>query len=361
MQNVPGGSPAGLMQNITLVNGASISVTPSTLNFSTQAGTPSPVQSYTVNAAGLTTDITITAPASFEISLSATGTFSNVLTIQLDSANYKAQNIYVRYNPATSGNTSAIINHTSGTISQNVSATGSSASITSIYEIQGAGLVSPFKGQTVVTEGIVTGDFQGSTKLRGFYIQDQNGDNNSETSDGIFVFEGTSSTDVKIGDKIKIQASVEEFNGLTELKNITSLLITGSGFSIAPTIIDQIPSTSTSLEKYENMYVTITPNLTVIENFNLGRFGELSLSFAGRQFSPTNYIDPNDNPASGTNSTGNSNVNTIKSQMANDSIARLLLNDGSSVQNPAIVPFLDPSNNTLRIGTTIASVKLSII
>ena len=159
------------MQNITLVNGASISVTPSTLNFSTQAGTPSPVQSYTVNAAGLTTDITITAPSSFEISLIATGTFSNVLTIQLDSANYKAQNIYVRYNPATSGNTSAIINHTSGTISQNVSATGSSASITSIYEIQGAGLVSPFKGQTVVTEGIVTGDFQGSTKLRGFYIQ----------------------------------------------------------------------------------------------------------------------------------------------------------------------------------------------
>ena len=37
-------------------------------------------------------------------------------------------------------------------------------------------------------EGVVSGDFQGSEGLNGFFIQDPTGDSNEETSDGIFVF-----------------------------------------------------------------------------------------------------------------------------------------------------------------------------
>ncbi|HEX8530972.1 MAG TPA: lamin tail domain-containing protein, partial [Cytophagales bacterium] len=60
--------------------------------------------------------------------------------------------------------------------------------ITAIYTIQGSGSASPVVGQTVTTRGVVVGDFQGSTSLNGFFLQDATGDGNSATSDGIFVF-----------------------------------------------------------------------------------------------------------------------------------------------------------------------------
>jgi predicted extracellular nuclease len=70
--------------------------------------------------------------------------------------------------------------------------------ITAIYTIQGDGAASPLAGQTVTTRGVVVGDFQGSTGLNGFFIQDATGDNNSATSDGIFVF-APNSQDVSVG------------------------------------------------------------------------------------------------------------------------------------------------------------------
>ena len=43
---------------------------------------------------------------------------------------------------------------------------------TPIYDIQGSGASSPLDGTVVSVEGIVTGDFQGSDELDGFFIQD---------------------------------------------------------------------------------------------------------------------------------------------------------------------------------------------
>jgi predicted extracellular nuclease len=56
---------------------------------------------------------------------------------------------------------------------------------------------------TYTTEGVVVGDFQGSTGLNGFYIQDATGDGNSATSDGIFVF-APNSIDVNVGDVVQV-------------------------------------------------------------------------------------------------------------------------------------------------------------
>ena len=58
-----------------------------------------------------------------------------------------------------------------------------------IYEIQGAGHASPVAGLPVITTGIVT-----AVDAIGFYMQDPTGDGDDDTSDGIFVFTGSTPT-----------------------------------------------------------------------------------------------------------------------------------------------------------------------
>ena len=65
------------------------------------------------------------------------------------------------------------------------------------------------------------------------------------------------------------------------------------------------------------MLVTFPEALTVTEHYDLGRYGELSLSADGRLFNTTN-----DQGATA----------------LENSLRRLLLDDGSIVENPALVP-----------------------
>ena len=47
---------------------------------------------------------------------------------------------------------------------------------TAIGVVQGAGLASPLVGSQVTVEGVVVGDFQGASRLNGYYLQDAPGD-----------------------------------------------------------------------------------------------------------------------------------------------------------------------------------------
>jgi hypothetical protein len=86
-----------------------------------------------------------------------------------------------------------------------------------IYEIQGAGHTSPYVGQQVLTQGVVTAvDTTGS---RGFWIQDATGDGDAATSDGVFVFTGTVPT-VRPGDLVSVTGTVSEFRG-SNANNLT--------------------------------------------------------------------------------------------------------------------------------------------
>ncbi|MES2128518.1 MAG: Ig-like domain-containing protein [Pseudomonadota bacterium] len=116
------------------------------------------------------------------------------------------------------------------------------APLTHIYEIQGASHSSPYAGSLVNTRGVVTAiDSNGS---KGFWIQDQAGDGNDATSDGVFVFSTSGSSAVHIGDLVDLQGLVEEYVGTnvnnlptTEITNVQGLTILSSGNAIAPTII----------------------------------------------------------------------------------------------------------------------------
>ena len=84
--------------------------------------------------------------------------------------------------------------------------------LTPIYLIQGDGPSTPLSQQRVSTFGLVSG-----VQSNGFYLQDPTGDDNPETSDGIFVYT-SSAPKVHEGECILVRAAeVSEYYEKTEL------------------------------------------------------------------------------------------------------------------------------------------------
>ena len=69
----------------------------------------------------------------------------------------------------------------------------------------------------------------------GFFIQDQNGDGNPDTSDAVFVYMNTTPFSVNIGDKVRVTATVSEFTpsgatrSYTELTNASAIVTVSAG------------------------------------------------------------------------------------------------------------------------------------
>lgn len=100
--------------------------------FSQVMGSPSPSQTYTVSGANLTADITITAPASFEISADGTA-WSTSLNFSPVSGTVTPVIIYVRLNAAAEGSHSGNIQHSStGANSINLPVSGNTSAATGI-------------------------------------------------------------------------------------------------------------------------------------------------------------------------------------------------------------------------------------
>jgi predicted extracellular nuclease len=195
-----------------------------------------------------------------------------------------------------------------------------------IAQVQGAGASTPLSGRTVRVEGVVTGDFQGTNQLSGFFVQDPTPDGDPATSDGLFVF--FRNTDVQVGDRVMVTGRAIEFQGLTELSPVTAVDVCGAADEpVLPTKVELPLDRAT--ESYEGMLVRYAQKLTATETFQLGRFGEATVSAGGRLFQPTE---------------GRGNT-----QAENDA-RRVLIDDGSNVQNPDTVPFTEP--HVLRIGDT---------
>lgn len=222
---------------------------------------------------------------------------------------------------------------------------GDGSSFSYIHEIQGSGASSPMENQSVTVQAIVVGDFQDSDELSGFFLQEEDvdADTDSLTSEGIFVNTGNGGTDVNVGDLVEVTGQVKEYYELTELTNV-SVTVLSSG-NILPTAASvSLPfATSDELERYEGMLVTLDQTLTVTENYNLSRYGEIWLSSGGRLMAPTNVALPG------------TDANNVQAQ--ND-LNRILLDDGSTLQNPDPIIYPDPeltAFNTVRSGDTVAN------
>ncbi|HWQ15372.1 MAG TPA: ExeM/NucH family extracellular endonuclease [Roseiflexaceae bacterium] len=201
---------------------------------------------------------------------------------------------------------------------------------TPIYDIQGSGSTAAITG-TVTTQGVVVGDFEGSSGLQGFYLQDPAGDGDEATSDGIFVFTGSANT-VSAGDLVRVTGFARERFNQTALNGsnsnsspVTSITSCGSG-SVAPTDVTLPFGSADYPERFEGMLVRLPQALVISEYFNYDRFGELVLALPldgeERPFTPTAIDEP------GAPAQARALANTLR---------RITLDDGLSTQNPSFV------------------------
>lgn len=216
-----------------------------------------------------------------------------------------------------------------------------------IHAVQGNGAVSPIVGQAATVQGVVVGDFQGSASFNGFYMQEESADvdNDPATSEGLFVF---SNSPVQAGDVVRVTGTAQEFQrssdtlSLTELSSVGQVIFCGTGGSVLPTSVSLPFDTSgNDPERYEGMLINLPQTLTVSENFNLGRFGELLVSSSGRLRTPTHAALPG------------ADALVVD---ANNQLNQLTIDDGLSGQNPDPIRYPAPelsADNTLRTGYTV--------
>ena len=225
---------------------------------------------------------------------------------------------------------------------------------TPIYTIQGGGLAAAVTGN-VSTKGVVVGDFEGSAAASGFYIQDLTGDGDPVTSDGIFVYTGSSNL-VSTGQVVRVTGFARERFNQTTLNGSNSnssavpavnIVQCGTG-SVTMTDVTLPVTSINDFERYEGMLVRFPQQLVIAEYFNYDRFGEivLALPLAGesRPFTGT-AIDEPGAPANG--------------RTAANALSRITLDDAQSAQNPSVLrhpnglPF--SLSNLFRGGDTVTN------
>ena len=218
-----------------------------------------------------------------------------------------------------------------------------------ITAVQGPGPLSPHVDELVTVRGVVTGDFQADTELKGFFIQQPVADADPATSEGLFIF-APSSAAVSVGDYVQVSGTVAEFQSgtataarLTELGTVTAISVCGAGPAITPRVLTLPVASAAELEAVEGMLVEIQQPLTVTEVEKLGRYGELRLSAGGRLYEPYNH------PGSA----------TPAEVVAANALASIVLDDGHSIQNPAPIPYLSAADTsgTRRVGDTASGVR----
>ena len=231
--------------------------------------------------------------------------------------------------------------------------------ITPIGTIQGTGVLATSGNYTI--EGVVTGVYAGLNPA-GFYVQNDaaTADGDPATSDALFVVQTAPS--VAVGNRVRISGAVQEtastpsFNQAVLTTPIIAVLNATSPLP-AFSLIDNATFLMADAEPLEGMLVEFGGAVTVTDVAAVKSRGELTISLRGLVYQPTQFVDPNDNPASGTSSTGTSNVAAVSAYQAANANKSLLLDDGRAATSPTPIPYLDATTQTVRVGSTVALLR----
>ncbi len=152
-----------------------------------------------------------------------------------------------------------------------------------IEEIQGHTSSSPYEGVKVLTWGIVSGVYS-----RGFFLQDVDSLGYPYPWSGIYVYTGSTPT-VSRGYVISIVAEVDEYYGLTELKNIDTIIVVDSNNYVQPVYV---PTGDVADEQWEGVFVAVDSAVCVDPDLGYGEWlvddgsGPVRIDDMGYAYSP---------------------------------------------------------------------------
>ena len=166
---------------------------------------------------------------------------------------------------------------------------------TRIHQIQGEHRRERRWPATPVTiEGVVVGDYQAPTgEFGGYYVQEEDGDVDTDplTSEGIFVFaNGFGARRPARRRRSRPRHGRPSSRASPRSASVNAVEVCSTGASVASAAVSLPVAAIGDLERFEGMQVSFYQTLTATEVFNLGRFGEVSLSGVGRLYNPTAVV-----------------------------------------------------------------------
>lgn len=209
-----------------------------------------------------------------------------------------------------------------------------------------ADLAAATQDQTYTVRGVITADYRYANGFSGFYVQTPDTKARANVSNAIFVYIPNSSA-VKggqVGDEVILRGRLTSYQNQLQIDQLQQDIQTCNSnmanqvqpISLELPFASLTGGSTNSPQRYQGMLVKLPQTLTVSENYNYGRYGELSLSL-GRLYIPTNLY-PALSPEA-------------KALAQKNLLSKIIFDDGYNNQNRT--PWL-PSNfsaaNTLRSG-----------
>jgi hypothetical protein len=263
-------SSTGATNDTVTLNGTILNPAPtvfasanSLTGFSHFVGVPSTTQSFDASGNYLTSNLTITASGSFEISQSSTSGFSNTLSLNPTTGTIASTPIYVRLNGTSfnANQTGTVILSTTGANSDTLTLAGNTndyivSTIAQVTDEDTNGVATSL-GAYVSISGIVHCiDFDGNA---GYSLTVIDGIGN-----GINLFKNVDLNGYQSaeGDSIRVKGKIEQFNGLTEIVP-DSILVLGQNANLqTPLIVTALSeATESKYIKLENLSF-VTPITT---------------------------------------------------------------------------------------------------
>lgn len=179
--------------------------------------------------------------------------------------------------------------------------------------------------------GVVHSVFQADDKLGGYFIQYDN--------QGLFV--AAPDHEVEPGMRVVVRGTLDEFQGGHQLTQVNDVAYCGEADATTATVSFPLENPK-ALDKYLHQPVRIEGPMTVVGHYQLARFGTLDLA-SEPLWVPTQKVSPGDAAVA------LSEANQLK---------RIVLDDGSSVENPSQAPYPAPAlhiDNPVRSGDEVTN------
>ncbi|MFF5566577.1 endonuclease/exonuclease/phosphatase family protein [Streptomyces sp. NPDC012623] len=247
-----------------------------------------------------------------------------------------------------------------------------------VHDIQGATRISPYVGESVTNvPGVVTAVRSTGTS-RGFWIQDTKPDKNPATSEAVFVFTGSTTPQVKVGDSVLVSAKVVEYypggqssgsQSVTELSGPTTTVLSSGNELPAPEVVNAKTLPETYAPKAKGL--TIEPLALKPDKFALDWFesregmllqiGDSRVVGASNSYGETwvtTKPKQNATPRGGTVYTGYSDVNSGRLKLISLTGDTVTADVGDTLTGPStgVLDYSNYGGYTLQT-TTLGKVK----